>query len=349
MNTFGTVGDGTTTDRLKPTLVTMPPGVTFTTIAVGGWHACAFTTTSDVYCWGRNDTGQLGDGTITNSNIPVAVNMPSGVTFTSMSLGFNDSCALDSSGKIYCWGKHDGVNNTLAPTWVSSYNLLASSSITVNYTSLTQAHSRYHKCALDATGNAYCWGRNIEGQLGNGTTTDSAQPVAVNMPAGITFTSIDVGNFHTCAIGVNASAAKSIWCWGESTLGQLGYGTYNGNPFETLPRQVQLSHITNLGFNIQKIEMGASFSCAIFQVEGMYCWGENTYGTHGNGTTNDSDIAVAVSVPAGVRFSQLSSNIMHTCALSTNNDVYCWGKNYNGRLGDNTTTARLTPVKVVYP
>jgi alpha-tubulin suppressor-like RCC1 family protein len=275
--------------------------------------------------------------------------MPTGVTFTSLSVNKFVSCALDSIGKAYCWGRHDNVNNTLTPTWVNNYNLLASSATTVYYASLQAGE--FHNCGLSASGQAYCWGKNQDGQLGDGTTTDSTQPVAVTMPAGISFTAIALGGKHACAIGVNASAAKSIWCWGAAGIGQLGYGTYTGTPFETSPRQVQLSHITNLGFNIQNIDAGKFHTCAIFQAEGTYCWGDNSDGQLGAILAGppQSDIPVAVAVPAGVSFRQTASGNQHTCAVSTSDDAYCWGYNGFGRLGDNTTTNRLTPVKVVQP
>jgi alpha-tubulin suppressor-like RCC1 family protein len=112
----------------------------FTTIATGGAHTCALNSTGNAYCWGTNASGHIGNGTTTSSNAPVAVTMPTGVTFTSIGAGFK------------------------------------------------------HTCALTTTGTVYCWGENSSGNLGNGTTTDSNIPVAVTMPAGVTFTTISVNN-----------------------------------------------------------------------------------------------------------------------------------------------------------
>jgi hypothetical protein len=103
-NSVGQIGDGSTTDRLIPTAVTMPGGATVAAITGGSGHTCAITSTGITYCWGANDKGQIGIGTATNSTTPVVVTMPTGVTFTAIDAGTMDVCAINSAGAAYCWG-----------------------------------------------------------------------------------------------------------------------------------------------------------------------------------------------------------------------------------------------------
>jgi Tol biopolymer transport system component len=212
LNFNGQLGDGTTTPRLVPTAVTGGPRLA--ALSPGFVYTCGLTTTGAAYCWGFNANGQLGDGTTTQRLEPTPV--AEGLTFTALSAGGGHTCGLTPTGAAYCWGFNgsgqlgDGTTTQrLAPTAVAG-NLRFSA---------LGAGSGSHTCGVTIAGAGYCWGRNIEGQLGDGTTTDRLVPTPV--VGGLTLAGVRVGGLHTC--GVTRTGAA--YCWGQNVSGQLGDGT----------------------------------------------------------------------------------------------------------------------------
>ena len=177
-NGYGQLGDETTTNRITPgyNSFTEVSGITTaTSIALGGDYSCALLADGTMKCWGSNDYGQLGDGTTTNSTIPVEV---SGITTaTSIAMGRVHSCALLTDGTVKCWGRNNmgqlGDNTTID----ASYTISEVSGIT---TATSIALDGDHSCALLTDGTMKCWGLNDYGHLGDGTTTNRATPVEVS-------------------------------------------------------------------------------------------------------------------------------------------------------------------------
>jgi alpha-tubulin suppressor-like RCC1 family protein len=200
-NDLGQLGDGTKTDRPKPTAVSgLTPGATIA-VAAGLDHTCALSVDGTVACWGTNYSGQLGDGTNTLRTTPVAVQ--SLTTATSIALGNGHTCALLAGGGVACWGLNlsgqIGTGSSAAqfstPQAVS--NLPAVTAVTVGGD---------HTCALAATGAVFCWGANaFLGDLGDGTTTDRASPVPL---VGLTATAVSAGAGTTCAISAADGAGR---------------------------------------------------------------------------------------------------------------------------------------------
>jgi alpha-tubulin suppressor-like RCC1 family protein len=226
----GQLGDGQTTTSAVPVAVTTSgvlAGKTLTQISAGFYHTCALDSAGHAYCWGQNYAGGLGDGTTTDSAVPVAVTTSgvlAGKTLTQISGGFYQICALDSAGHAYCWGAgaFGGLGN--GKTGSSTVPVAVDTSGVLAGRTLTQINSGSATCALDSAGAAYCWGYNAAGGLGDGTTADSAVPVAVDTSgvlAGQSLTMISVGNLSTCAI----DEAGNGYCWGAGGVGQLGDGT----------------------------------------------------------------------------------------------------------------------------
>lgn len=297
-------------------------------VNAGYVHTCAVTTKGTVLCWGYNSAGQLGDGTTTTRTSPVAV-ANVGVKAKAVSAGYISTCELTTKGAVLCWGDNTygqlGNNTTTAsPTPVPVYGLgKGVKAVSVGY---------YHACALTTKGKLWCWGYNGVGQLGDGTTTQSPKPVAV-VGLGKGVKAVSVGYLQTCAI-TSKGAAK---CWGSNTAGQLGD---NSMTSRSTPVTVY-----GLGKHVKQISTGFQSTCAVTTKGKALCWGYNSSGQLGNGTTTQSAMPVVVSGLAKGT-AAVKMGVSHACALTTKGKVLCWGANNYGELGDNSVVNRLTPVGV---
>jgi alpha-tubulin suppressor-like RCC1 family protein len=327
-NGYGGLGDGTTTNSAIPVdVVGLGSGVA--SVSAGGYHTCAVTTAGAVKCWGDNDAGQLGDGTTTNSAIPVdVVGLGSGVA--SVSAGFDHSCAVTTAGGVKCWGAGgkgqlgDGTSTT-STTPVDVVGLGSG----VAFVSASSDDT----CAVTTAGGVKCWGFNYWGQLGNGTTATSAIPVDV-VGLGSGAVSVSAGYSQSCAV----TTGGGVKCWGYNVEGELGDGTTTKS---TTPVDV-----VGLGSGVASISAGAGHSCAVNTAGAVKCWGWNFYGELGDGTITNSAIPVdVVGLGSGAVFISAGGN--YTCAVTTAGAVKCWGYNYAGALGDGTITNSATPVDVV--
>jgi len=350
-NDFGELGNGTTTQANVPVPVDtsgLPAGQTFTQIAGGSLqYTCALDSAGAAYCWGENYYGNLGDGTTADSSVPEAVNTSgvlAGKTLTAITVGKEHACALDSTGRAYCWG-YNGFGELGDGTTIdSSVPLAVDSGGALAGKTLTQiAAGGEHTCALDTQGTVYCWGYNGYGQLGDGATVDSEVPVAVDtggVLAGKRLTQITAsGLYHTCAL----DSAGLAYCWGYNDFGQLGDGTTTDSD---VPVAVDTDGVL-AGASLTHITAGASHTCAVSSSGGAYCWGRNTSGGLGDGTTDDSNVPVAVDdsgALAGKILAQISAGGDHTCAVDTDGADYCWGDNTHGDLGNDSTTDSSVPV-----
>jgi len=297
-------------------------------ITAGRNHTCALLNTGAVKCWGSNSNGQLGDGTTTNKKTPTAV---SGLSsdVTAITAGREGTCALLATGAVKCWGWNlygqlgDGTTtDRKTPTDVSG--------LSSGVTAIT-AGTR-HTCALLATGAVHCWGDNSDGQLGDGTTTDRHTPTPVT---GLSsdVTAITAGHNHTCAL----LATGAVECWGYNEYGQLGDGTTDDRLTPTA--------VTGLSSGVTAISASRFHTCALLTTGALNCWGDNTYGHLGDGTTDDRLTPTAVTGLSG-GVTAITAETFHTCALLATGAVECWGYNEYGQLGDNTTANRLTPTAV---
>ena len=338
-NNSGQLGDGTTTQRLTPRAVTgMGSGVA--AVTGGAAHTCAVTTAGALLCWGLNASGQVGDATQTNRTTATPVyGLAGGVAMASG--GHEHTCALTTAGAIRCWGSNAGyafengsggqlgngsipIQRRLTPWGVAG---LGSGAAAVGV-------GWGHSCALTTGGGVKCWGANDYGQAGDGTTSDvpRAIPTSVSgLASGVT--AIAVGGTHACAL----TATGGVKCWGNNLAGQLGDGSTT-----TRPAPAQVSGLTA---GVTAITAGDSHTCALLATGGVKCWGGNYYGGIGDNTTTTRTTPTQVSgLTAGV--ASVSVRGYHSCAVTTTGAAKCWGYNAYGQLGDGTTVDKLVPVAV---
>ena len=344
-NTYGQLGDGTTTSSLVPVTVALQPGARFTRLSAGQNYSLALTADGLLFGWGYNGNGQLGDGTTTDRATPVPVAggaAPPGTRFTQVATGANHALALAADGTVYAWCSNISGqlgNGTTAPSLVP---VAVAAPAATGY---TQAAAGFqHSLALRADGRLFGWGRNVAGQLGDATTTNRLLPVAV-LPgsAGTPFVQVSAGTDFTVGLTANGT----LHGWGRNTFGQLGDGT---TASRTTPVAVAQGAIP-VGTGFTQIASGDGHSLALAANGTIYAWGYNGNGQLGDGTFLNRQAPVAVllgAAPAGTRFVQVAVGGAHSLALAADGTIYAWGNNSgNGRLGDGTTTGHATPVAVV--
>jgi len=218
---------------------------------------------------------------------------------------------------------------------------LATTSVTLIVFSMIHA-GKWHSLALDTNGNAWAWGRDPYGQLGDGgTNTDKATPVPVDMPPDVSFTDVHAGGSHSLALDTNGNA----WAWGDDGYGQLGDG--GDNTDKATPVQVTMP--TDVSFT--DVHAGGSHSLALDTNGNAWAWGDDGYGQLGDGGTNtDKATPVEVSMPDGVTFETIHAGTYYSLALDTNGNAWAWGRDRYGQLGDGgTNTNQATPVPVDMP
>lgn len=293
------------------------------TLAAGNDHTCALDGGA-VWCWGRNDLGQLGDGTFVDRSEPVrVVGIDAAVQ---LSAGHDHTCAMDATGVVWCWGDNEDAKLGFAGPVALALPVVA----TTNAKDVAAGGN--HSCAVLFDGRVECWGDNGSGQLGYGEAGGYSSPVLV---AGLDdIVDVDTGWNHSCAL----DAAGSVWCWGSDALGQIGD---DDDPVEDdlLPLEIGLS-------NIVEISLGGDHSCARTDSGELSCWGTNGHGQVGNGDFNTQPVPDLL---ASFAADSISAGGTHTCARSvTDQRIYCWGDNGLGQLGDPVELEdKATPVPVV--
>lgn len=317
-------------------------------VRAGGVHNCGLDSAGIAFCWGSGNGGALGDGAPLTGDrgVPSAVQMPAGVTFTSIAAGVGHTCALGSNQMAYCWGWNSGGQlgngGALNSPQRFPHEVVLPSGVT--FTAIAAGHS--HTCAVGSDGKGYCWGSNGFARLGNGSTVTTVQavPAAVQMPAGVAFTSISAGYAHTCALGSNGKA----YCWGSDYFGQVG----DGEPLQEkqpVPSEVLLP----TGVSFTSLVAGWYHNCALGSDQRAYCWGADRLGELGNGAALTARQASPsmVAMPGGVTFTSISAGAAHTCALGSNGKAYCWGSDLFGRLGNGAglTADQESPSEVALP
>jgi hypothetical protein len=355
-------------------------------LATGLSHSCALTRDGAAYCWGDGKFyGQLGNGSRSQSSVPVAV--AGGLRFTRISAGVYTTCALTYVGETWCWGYgrwlEDGSIYSTVPArlkgghrfreisvggqfacglttdnvpycWGMSHFGRLGSDGESSYTprpvagghSFTSIDTNWGTaCALTAAGQAWCWGLGAYHQLATGTAANQAEPVAI---AGHTFSQISVGATTVCG-----RSSTGTLCWGVNYYGTLGQGV-------TTDLTVQQPALALEGYAFERLSSGGEQSsvtarCALTATGEAWCWGANRYGQLGTTAELEQCLessisfgctGVPVPVAGRLEYSFVDAGSEHSCGMTRDQRVFCWGRNRGGQVGDGTMDPRFTPVEV---
>jgi alpha-tubulin suppressor-like RCC1 family protein len=300
-----------------------------TKVDVGDYGVCAILEGGKLKCWGRNDNGEVGDGTTDPHSTPTQVKgLTSGVR--QVSVGTNHVCALLANGKAKCWGNNDfgevgdrSHDEQHQPTLVQGVE--DARSISAGY---------YFTCAT-VNSKAKCWGYNEYGEVGNGSDDSTKRPsLVVGLHDGVK--KVVAGYYQACAI----LTGGQLKCWGLNGHGEVGTGS-TGGEFHR-PQDV-----VGLAKGVTDVDPDYEFTCAI-HIGRAKCWGNNYYGQIGNDGNNDRDVATQVT--------GLTQNVVdvdtgwyHACALLNGGAEKCWGYNGYGQIGndDLVHTAIRKPMRVL--
>ena len=271
-----------------------------------GAHTCAVVDNGEVYCWGSNTYGQLGDDSTQNSETPVKVqNLPSA---TVVSAGQNHTCAIVDEGRVFCWGYTEsgktGDGGTGCCAWTQPHQVSGISDAQIISTGSS------HTCAVANGGKGYCWGSNSYGRLGSGSGTSTAVPQLVS---GLTeVTDISAGDQHSCAVAQGGKA----YCWGWGDRGALGNGTV-GMQFTPVA-------VSGLESGVRSIRAGYAHSCALRTDGTVACWGSNIDGALGLPLATNQ-FPTPVNVSGLGTAAALAAGQQRNCVVNSDRTVSCWG------------------------
>lgn len=318
-NIFGQLGIGATTAAVyKPVKVGGVSGAV--DIAAGRSHTCAVVSGGAVLCWGRGEAGQLGDGKGTSSLVPVRVTGLMGAV--RVDVGIEHGCALLADGTVRCWGSgHRGPEDGAPDTALSQVPEL------VDAVSLEVGAN--FSCVQRRDKSMWCWGQNSHGVLGAATPLSAAVPVRVH--GYYLATGISVGFDSACYW-----SGKVAMCWGSNSWGELGHDD---------PSNEQVAQVSAL-FDVAAVSMGVSHGCALTEAGQVRCWGANSNG--GLGYDNLKTLYLpAPPVPGLSDVTQVVAGGGHSCALKRDGQVYCWGSNGSGQLGNGAIIGTSRPSAVL--
>lgn len=355
-NNRGQLGQPPNQDRTPVPVQVMGAGgqplTGITAIGAGREHTCALRADTGVVCWGHDMQGQLGDGGVAQDAVPVPVevigvdNAPL-TNITQVFGGAFHSCALDRAAQVWCWG-----NNPYGQLGDGSYaerpravrvRKAGGLEVLTDVVELAVGHD--HNCARTGANQAWCWGRNDDGAIGNGSAEH--QPLAVRVRADATtllenVVSIGAGSFFSCAALLDGTAK----CWGAGWRDRLGNGVDDTPVNHDVPTDVVERPDGPAFQEVAKVAVG-SVGCVVTRDTAVWCWGRDQYGTTGGrgGSTVPSPVFLGDEVQlTGV--DRLVSHYAHNCAHLTSGRFVCWGRNTGGELASGTIAHTGTPADI---
>ena len=331
-NTWGTLGDGSRTASNRP--VAVAGGLRYTMIESGAGHTCGVTESGKVYCWGLNDEGHVGADWV-RRGIEEPHVLPGNQFWVQVSAGHDHSCALTNEGVAWCWGDNVAGHLGSGGNFARSFEPVRVAS-TETFTAVVAGY--YQSCALTESGQMYCWGRNDQGQIGDGSNDNRFTPVPV--AGGLTFRALGGGDAFMCGI----TTGGATWCWGSNRNGELGDSSL---PNQATPVEVEgvpeLRKIYGAG-GAFTLPSAPAYACGLTANGEAWCWGGTIRGGLWEGPTDGP-----IRVEPGIRFRNLGLGAEHLCGVTNEGWAFCGGGNYAGQLGDGTSLDRAPMVGVVRP
>lgn len=298
-------------------------------VSAGGQHSCAVNSDYELYCWGRNHVGQTGAGSTFNQPQPTQVG--ASIEWLDVRSGEGYSCGRDRFEKVYCWGlNHDGqVGDGSAKDYRLPATFNGDEDWRLVRTGLT------HSCAIKLDKTLWCGGMNEYGQLGNKSLEASGIPLKVTED--VNWIDVSVGAYHSCAI----NSLNKLFCWGANESQQTGNANINNVAENWTPQE----ELTGSGL-WRWVFAGKAHTCALDTSQALFCWGSDADGRlgDGGGVGGITDVPQAV---AGGNWSGVTLGDSHTCAVNSSRQLFCWGNNASGQLGDGSLVSSAAPVQVV--
>lgn len=338
-NSHGQIGNGTINNQPTPFQVTTASVTTWSAVATGHQHSCAIARDDkSLWCWGNNETGQLGISSTAHQPRPVKISHTKG--WLMVAAGESHSCAIDRDEIVHCWGinNHGQIGNG----YNTNTGLPRLFDASTNWQSIASGYQ--HSCGLKGSSAPYtlwCSGFNNYGQIGTGATSSQATLVQIRANKNNTiisgWDSLSTGPSHSCAIAING-ASHLLFCWGNNSRGQLGdNATLSNAPQHWWPNNS--SQVVVGMDDWSMVAAGANNSCGIKGVNELWCWGDNSSGQMANGVTSlPTDPPFS---PTRISGSWLSVTVGgpeggggHICAIKTDGTLWCWGKNDAYQLGN---------------
>jgi alpha-tubulin suppressor-like RCC1 family protein len=353
-NSVGQLGDGSAkVNSIEPLDITGKgalAGRTVVEIRAGARHALALCSDGSVVAWGANESGQHGNGTTQDSNLPVLVNANGallGKTVQSISAGGKHSLALFTDGGIAAWGANAsgqlGNNSTVSsnvPVTVPKQGAISGKTV------ISLSAGGDHSLAVCSDGTVAAWGLNSSGQLGNSSNNTSFVPVPVTMNTGALLSKRVIAVSASAAHSVALCSDETTVAWGANASGSLGN---NSNTSSNIAVAVTRSGVLS-SKKVSAVATGGAQSFALCSDGTLTSWGLNTFGQLGNNTTETTRVPVTVTTTTGALFGKTvvatSVGQSHTVVRFSNGGMAAWGRNAEGQLGNNTTTNSNIPVEV---
>jgi alpha-tubulin suppressor-like RCC1 family protein len=299
-----------------------------TQVSTGAYHTCALKMDGTVWCWGRNNEGELGRGTTQNASNDFPVRITNLVNVVAVAAGGYHTCALLAGGLVQCWGRNteeqvgdaSGADPVAAPTGIRTFATVPGLAI---------AAGGYHSCELMSDGTVMCWGANNAQQITAGSFGMSHTTITSAGVAGAV--AVTAGAYHSCAL----LSGGGVDCWGYNNDGETGTspGVFNT---VSIPPAMQIDG--SMGAGLQgTTAQGGYHTCALLTNRSIDCWGYNGHGELGNGTTSGPQPTGTPVTVTGITppASSVASGGYHSCAI-VSGSVMCWGANESAQLGRGT-------------
>ena len=345
----GPTGGGTSVTLTAPSGAL---GARLAGINAGGSHSVSVSSDGQVYAWGDNTHGQIGDGTHTGRTLPTGTAAPADVRFTQATAGRNHTAALDTTGRIWTWGDNsDGQLGRGTVGGDDSTPGLASTGDT-RFTQINTGDD--HTIALDTTGHVWTWGNDTYGQLGRGTAgsatgTPAIRPMSKGTPPGLVYTQIQAGGNHSLAIANNGT----LYAWGDDTYGQLGdnkTGTTTATPSPVRTPTGAPPSFTWLYLAAGKDHTLAIATNTTADTTAVYAFGSGRHGQIGSYSAKaDNPLPTKSNLPYGADILRVSAGGQTSQAIISTGALYTWGSNTNSQIGDGTNTDKILPVAITTP